>query len=337
MTLLFYVDDIVIFYPKKHEHLADLFEKRLTAKYDIRKLVELEYFLGVRILRDRPNRKLWILQDSYIDKLQKRFNITIIKAPRAPIPAGLTAYDGKATTEQIFAFQQRTGSLNWPAVITRPDIARAVSKLCQFQLNPSPDHIRAAEQALRYLISTKYYAIEYDGRIPENQIFMTFSDAAFADDDINRWSSCGYALKLFGGVVGYKATKQRTVTTASTHAELLALSMTAKEYVWWLRLFKHIGFHLDQKPTIYCDNTATIRLLTKEEPKLVTALKHVDIHQSWLRQEVQNGTFPVKWLPTADMVADGLTKELPPQKHQDFLKQLGLVDIASRVVERTSN
>ncbi len=138
-------------------------------------------------------------------------------------------------------------------------------------------------------------------------------------------------MKLFGGIIGYKATKQQTVTTSSTEAELLALSLTGKEYIWWIRLFKQIEFVIDHKPTIYCDNTATIRLLTKEEPKLITALKHVDVHQSWLRQEVQKGTFPVQWIPTADMVADGLTKELSPAKHKEFVKQLGLVDIQDMI------
>jgi hypothetical protein len=71
----------------------------------------------------------------------------------------------------------------------------------------------------------------------------------------------------------------------------------------------------------------TIRILTKETPKLQTALKHVDIHQSWLRQEVQAGTIKVDWVPTAQMVADGFTKILPPQRHEEFLRQLNLVDI----------
>jgi hypothetical protein len=133
--------------------------------------------------------------------------------------------------------------------------------------------------------------------------------------------------------VGYKATKQRTVTTSSTHAELLALSLTSREYIWWMRLFKNIDFIIDHKPTIYCDNTATIRLLSKEEPKLITALKHVDIHQSWLRQEVQKGTIPIQWIATADMVADGLTKELSPTKHQQFIKQLGLIDIQEMILK----
>jgi len=67
--------------------------------------------------------------------------------------------------------------------------------------------------------------------------------------------------------------------------------------------------------------------MIKDSPKLVTKLKHIDIHQYWLRQEVANGNINIEWVSTNDMVADGLTKGLPIQKHAEFMKQLNLVDI----------
>jgi hypothetical protein len=117
------------------------------------------------------------------------------------------------------------------------------------------------------------------------------------------------------------------VTTSSTEAELLALQLTAGELMWWMRFFKAIHFELDEPFTILCDNQQTLRLLNRETPKLVTKLRHVDVHQSWLRQEVQKGTFKTEWVPTSQMPADGFTKELPRQKHEEFVRQLGLVDL----------
>jgi hypothetical protein len=67
----------------------------------------------------------------------------------------------------------------------------------------------------------------------------------------------------------------------------------------------------------------------KEAPKLVTKLKHVDIHQSWLRQEAERGTLKIDWLSTNDMPADGFTKALGPQKHATFIKQLNMVDVTA--------
>ena len=98
-----------------------------------------------------------------------------------------------------------------------------------------------------------------------------------------------------------------------------------------MRFFRHLQLDLDEEPTINCDNQQTIRLLTKETPKLQTALRHVDIHQCWLRQEVQARHIKVQWVPTADMVADGFTKVLPAQKHAGFVRQLNLVDIKDKL------
>jgi hypothetical protein len=71
--------------------------------------------------------------------------------------------------------------------------------------------------------------------------------------------------------------------------------------------------------------------LTNNALKLDTKLRHVDIHQHWLRQEVQAGLIAIQWLATADMPADGLTKALSKQKHAIFVEQLYLVDISSRI------
>jgi len=61
-----------------------------------------------------------------------------------------------------------------------------------------------------------------DGR-GEAQSFICASDALFTDNSINRKSSQGYIIKLFGGLIAWRVNKQGIVTTLSTEAELLAL------------------------------------------------------------------------------------------------------------------
>src|SRR5271167_4187432 len=89
----------------------------------------------------------------------------------------------------------------------------------------------------------------------------------------------------------------------------------------------NIDLKIDQKLMVSCDNLQTIDLMIKDSPKLVTKLKHIDIHQHWLRQEVANGYINVEWISTNDIVTDGLTKALPNQRHTEFIKQLNVVDI----------
>jgi hypothetical protein len=153
------------------------------------------------------------------------------------------------------------------------------------------------------------------------------SDASFADNTLDRKSSQGYIIKLFGGLIAWKANKQDTVTTSTTEAELLALSQVAKEAIFTSRLLRELDVKLpDSTITINCDNTQTISLINKEISKLQTKLRHVDIHNHWLRQEVARGVIRVEYVNSSDMLADGFTKALPEKKWPVFLKQLGLVE-----------
>ena len=328
LLLFFYVDDFVMLYDKRHQSAYTAFEKSLLQTYEIRKLGDLSWFLGIRILRDRAHRKLWLCQDSYIEKLAIKFNLQTKRTNTPLLEKELIPYDGVPTNEQIYSYQQRVGSLTFAATTTRPDISFATSLLAQFLTKPSPAHLEAANHVLAYLNSTKTLAIEYIGQESEDHIFLADTDAAFADDSITRKSSYGYLFRLFGGPIDWKASKQATVTTSSTEAELLSLSETARQAVWWNRFFDSIDFHTDQDLYISCDNLQTINLMQADTPKLSTRLRHVDIHRHWLRQEVQNGKIHTKWIPTAEMPADGLTKSLPRQKHERFINLLHLVDIA---------
>jgi hypothetical protein len=132
-------------------------------------------------------------------------------------------------------------------------------------------------------------------------------------------------------LIGWRASKQNTVTTSTTEAELLALAQAAKESLYVSRLLKELTVQMDD-PTIRidCDNTQTINLVTAEIATLKTKLRHVDIHNHWLRQEVQGGRIQVKYTKSTDMIADGLTKALPAGKWNRFLYQLGLEDIQER-------
>ncbi|KAJ0126164.1 Uncharacterized protein HZ326_30728, partial [Fusarium oxysporum f. sp. albedinis] len=274
-------------------------------------LGSLQWFLGIRVIRDRPNGKLWLCQDSYIEKLTTQFSIKKSNTFRGnPLSTNnLQQYELQATTNEISMFQQKIGGINYIAVITRPDVAKAASKLAEFLANPSPQHQTIADKVISYLYATRHLSIQFGGTSPSpttgpiqvehSSDLKIASDAAFADDQKTRKSSQGSIICLFGGPVSWKAGKQDTVTTSSTEAELLAFTHTAKESIAIQRLFKQLDLKLDHLPTIECDNQQTIRLISLETPRLKTALKHVDIHNCWARQAFKQGHFKIQYTPTA--------------------------------------
>ncbi|EEA18572.1 hypothetical protein EYB25_008686 [Talaromyces marneffei] len=325
--LFFYVDDIVLAYKKSRQLEADSVLNQLRAKYNISGGEDLEWFLGMRIIRDRSNKVIWLSQATYIDKIAKLADTR--QTDDTPMSREeLLPYEGTATYKSQHHYQRKVGSIMYAAVSTRPDVAFAVSRLARFLSNPGPKHHKAADKVLCYLERHRAYALRLGG----GEDFSVSTDASFADNTLDRKSSQAYVMTLFGGTIGWQANKQDTVTTSTTEAELLALAQGVKEGKYVLRLLLELEIRFET-PTlhVFCDNKQTLGLLEKDAPRLRTKLRHVDIHNHWVRQEVQKGDIQVHYMPTKDMIANGLTKALSKQEHQIFLNQIGVENIDSRL------
>ena len=322
--LFFYVDDMTIIYPTDKRVEKDQLAHLLQSKYKISGGEPMKWFLGLEVTRDRPHRRIWLNQTSYISKIAALIDTPdSISMPGTPMSQEeLLPSQELATPKEIQGYQRKIGSLLYAAVSTRPDIAFAVSRLGRFASNPSSVHHKAANRVLAYLLRTKQLGLRVGGGGNSMQIA---SDASFADNTIDRKSSQGYAIKLFGGLIGWRANKQDTVTTSTTEAELLALGQAAKEGLFLQRLLNELTIKLDKSYLLIdCDNQRTIHLVHSPITILTTKLRHVDIHHHWLRQEVQRGKIRVEYVQSDKMIADGLTKALPPGRWEVFLQQLGL-------------
>ncbi len=115
-------------------------------------------------------------------------------------------------------------------------------------------HNKAADRVFHYLSQTQDYCIRYGGDAQDLSSFVFASDAFFGDNTLDRKSSQGYIMKLFGGGVALRANKQDTVTTSSTEAELLSISQTAKEAIYLSCLIQARNLVILEALTIECDN-----------------------------------------------------------------------------------
>lgn len=333
VLFFFYVDDIAIAYHKTNRKVVDDLVNGLKQDFALQGGGDLQWFLGIEIIRDRQQRLIWLSQSEYIGKMAKLLTVRHRRQPSTPMTTKeLLPSSNHAEYTKIYNYQRKVGSVMYAAVITRPYIAFAVSRLARFNSNPDDEQQRAVDQVIEYLLGTQYFAL----RIGGGDDLTIWTDASFADNSMDRKSSQGYAIKLFGGLIGWRANKQDTVTTSTTEAELLALTQGAKEALFTNRLIKSLGVSLDQ-PTpvpIWCDNQQTIRLVTAETAQLSTKLRHVDIHHHWVREKVQEGGLQVNYCPTKQMVADGLTKALPREAFLQFRNALGLDNLEKRQLQR---
>ena len=67
------MDDIVLLYRRKDTERTEAFIAGIKALYEMNDLGELQWFLGIRILRNRATQRLWLCQDSYIEKIASTY------------------------------------------------------------------------------------------------------------------------------------------------------------------------------------------------------------------------------------------------------------------------
>jgi len=246
VIVLFFVDDILLLYHLDNADKAQGIVAGVKQAYELREIGEAKWFLGIRITRNRELGTLTLTHDTYIEKIAHKFGLTDGSSPSTPLPIlELLKNKGQAPPSQVKEFQEKVGSILYTAIMIRADAAFAASQLSHHLLNPSPELMTAVNWCIRYLFGTRFLGIIYRKELTETQL-MIASDASYADDPETRRSSQGYTISLFGGLIAWKATRQTTVTTSTTEAELKGVSETAKEALALKRLFAELQLELGE-------------------------------------------------------------------------------------------
>ncbi|KAL0329305.1 UNVERIFIED_CONTAM: Secreted RxLR effector protein [Sesamum radiatum] len=182
-------------------------------------LGEASYILGIKIFRDRSKRILGMTQNSYVEKVLKRFKMEHSKRGFLPMRHGvkLSKKQSPKTDEELkrmldIPYASAVDSIQYAAQCTSPDIAYALSVTSRYQACAGEVHWTAVKTILKYLRRTKNVFLVYgSGEL----ILEGFSDASFQSDDDDAKSQSGFVFKLNGGVVAWKSSKQDT--TADSH------------------------------------------------------------------------------------------------------------------------
>ena len=202
---------------------------------------------------------------------------------------------------------------------TRPDLSRVVSKLSQYLAEPKQQHWATAKHILRYLKGTMDQELHYQ-KCEESLLQLEgYSDADWAADKDDRRSTSGYCFSLTenGPVISWKSRKQPTVALSTCEAEYMALAATTQESMYLVQLLKGIDSSNQHIPVkIYEDNQGAIAL--SKNPVCRQRSKHIDIKYHFVRSAHAEGKISIEYCPTADMVADVLTKPVTKAKFESF-------------------
>lgn len=314
-----YVDDAMFMGPDWNLVLKE--KSEFMKKWECHDLGESKEFLRMRI--NKKGKMIQIDQVPYLQKVLQRYGMINAKcSANTPLPAGwkpmanTESPDPKLRTE----YQSIIGSLMYLIIGTRPDIAFAVTRLSQFGVNPSKEHMNGARHVLKYLANTPNYCLVYNGY--SNIGLHAYADSDWGTDPNNRKSVTGTLVKMADGAISWKSHQQKTIAGSSTEAEYMALNDASKQLLWLRNLFAEIGYPLAKPVHLAGDNQGSIFMA--QNPLVDKRTKHIDIKYHQIQEWVDNKLVELFYIEGEKNPADMLTKLLARQKFHTFRPHLEL-------------
>jgi hypothetical protein len=325
-----FVDDITL--ASKSKAKIQMLKALLTKHFKLRNLGTLKQLLGVKILRNCAKGELGLTQRGYVQDILTCFGLSDCRPVSTPLDPGMCLDASLApSTPAEVAFMRTVdyigvvGALMYLAIVTHPDIAYVVGVLCRFMANPGPEHWKAAKHLLRYVASIINFCLLYklDPNVPN--LFHTFSNADLAGNVDTGCSTTGYVVKMGTGAVSWLSKLQSIVALSTTEAEFIAAVSAGQESIWMSQFLAELGYNTSGAALLLMDNQLAIQVA--RNPEHHVCMKHLDLRYFWLHNEVVKGHLAPRYIPTAEMAADILTKVLARVKVETVCEQLGLFPI----------
>ena len=306
--LVVVVDDMILAAPTKQ--FADKFYNDLKQVYDLKDLGTPTYVIGVRVGISTDN--ITLQQDRYIDDLFTTHSPGS-KPTNTPAAPGndlcLTGIHGQPPSPILAnatSYRSLVGGLMY-TLITRPDVAVAVSICARYLKEPRQAHLDAALRILRYLHHTRTLKLIYNK--PTNTDIVAFVDSSWANDMDTRRSRYGYAVYVGRCLVGWVSKLHHAIALSTAEAEYSAATELGKFAKWVHSLLAFIKAPSRLPIPVFEDNSACRSMASCRQ---VSGLnKHFELKQHYIRQLVHDKVVQLLPIPTAIQIADVFTKPTP--------------------------
>ncbi|GJT71874.1 copia protein [Tanacetum coccineum] len=193
---------------------------------------------------------------------------------------------------------------------SRLDIMFSVCLCARFQEAPKTSHLEAVKRIFRYIKGTTHLGLWYPkGTDIETVVYADFDHAG---DYVDRKSTSGICTFVGCCLTSWFSKKQTTLAISTTEAEYVSAGKACQQALWMKQALIDYDVRLDDIP-IMCDNKGAIDL--SKNPVQHSRTKHIEIRHHFLRDNVQKGHISIEKVPSADNIADILTK---PLKRESF-------------------
>jgi len=320
--VIMFVDDLLIC-GKNEKKLEDI-KSKLSNKFAMKDLGEVKTYLGINIEYDcktQSEHKLTLDQREYIESLARKYNIEEAKLYCTPMEQNLKVEPAQSVCNDI-KFRNLIGALLYISTGTKPDVSYSVNYLSRFQNHYNETHYKYALRILKYLYLTKDLKLVYKRNV-NAEIIDCFVDADWAGDELDRKSTTGYIIRVYGNVIYWKSKKQGSVTKSSTAAEYVALSESISELKVIINLLKEFNVKIKKPINVYEDNSGAITIA--KFGNFTKNSKYIEVHYHFVHECYEKGIIDIVKVDSENNIADILTKSLGKNKFERFRTILNLV------------
>ena len=148
-----------------------------------------------------------------------------------------------------------------------------------------------------------------------------YADGSFATLP-DGFSMGAYVFRMGRSPYSVKIQKLRPLSMSSTDAEYNVLSEAGKQSEWTRNFLSEIGREVLVPTVGHQDNKSTITLANT--PTLSPRSKHAFLRYAYVKEQIQLEQLQLEYCPTADMLADVLTKPMAPKQFNEAIHELGI-------------
>jgi hypothetical protein len=277
---------------------------------------DLHYFLGIRV--QRTARGFFLNQAQYVEELLRRAGMSQCHATSTPMDtAPKVAAAAGAPVSDPSEYRSIVSGLQY-LTMTRPDLAYAVQQACLQMHDPRDSHRALIRRILRYVRGTHQHGLLLPASSSTD--IIAYSDADWAGCPDTRRSTSGYCVYLGDTLSSWSSKRQAIVSRSSAEAEYRAVANAVADCVWLRQLLGELSVSQPKATGIFCDNVSAVCMSTN--PVHHRRTEHIELDIHFVREKVALGEFRVVHVPTAQQLADIMTKGLPTSVFQRFRSSL---------------
>jgi hypothetical protein len=135
-------------------------------------------------------------------------------------------------------------------------------------------------------------------------------------------SLLGMISVLAGGAISWSSKCQTTAAQSTLEAKYNSATAATRDVLWLRKMMEDFKVPPVCPTTIYCNNQGAIA--TSKDDMFHPCTKHIAMKFHLVREKTEEGDVVLYYVPTAEMVADFLTKSLPREKLERLLPLVGL-------------